>query len=618
MAWSDLEARSGTPQHPHLLNMCQAWLGAGCIELLYPAPDTNLSMYMRRGRPSPECVRLELWRNLWGIASAIEFLHGLTLNNTRGWRHDISPDSFLIFNSDIGKAIWKLGNLEVDSLHGKDLVIQEHRRAETEPKMIKNPVGNFIKEHPPPESRKVHANSIRTRSSDIWSLGCVFVEVLAWVFLPETSELASMPVDHTRFWLRDHDAVARTAQWTQDVLNGVTRENPEPSPARTLADLIKRMLNPIPQARCQISEVTTQLQDILSQQGGPHPQQDSGYPGFINKKDDRGLFLASDTESLPGLTEASTGSVDEDEAEFAEISAHELFVGMRPLVIEDETRLELGDPVSLGADELDTSLSNRKPEFLVPVDVDKTTLPGPQRVPLNLSMTSGQRRASNIEIPRTSAIKLAEDSSDRRYSVEDTESGLNPTGKVGGGASLASGQHVGSDTFTVPLVEEANLDSAVKAKLEDWWRSRSLESVKTKMGWNSLTGAERQRCVGREVMARPSKARVPEKFYAPAGPLSSFWGETMVPHFQMFVAHELKLLSQRRVPSGTFIFELLIVETKNWLSLSGGSIQRRPVICMIFQNDRTRKVWKRMERKLDSELSLGFELRFMVASVVLL
>lgn len=154
--------------------------------MLFPYAECNLRQYMgwvSFGEPKKETI-LWLLEQFRGLASAIHNIHDLSSaegsSNTStlaippavgpekksGWHHDLKPENILHFSSkDSELGTWRIADFGSGKVH-------TYRSGS-----INTRSANGTLTYEPPEAKSEGATS---RPSDIWSLGCVFLELLIW------------------------------------------------------------------------------------------------------------------------------------------------------------------------------------------------------------------------------------------------------------------------------------------------------------------------------------------------------------------------------------------------------------------------------------------------------
>jgi serine/threonine protein kinase len=157
-------------EDPHLVRILKAYKHGDTFNLIFPCAKTNLEMYLRDElyeAPQPSGDRIELsplWSQLLGLANALEKIinyHSpqLTSGEQRlyGYHFDLKPANILVEDSgtfiisDFSQATFKDvgGTSKVSGMGGTEA-------------------------YAPPE---IDGRDGYNRKYDIWSLGCIFVEV---------------------------------------------------------------------------------------------------------------------------------------------------------------------------------------------------------------------------------------------------------------------------------------------------------------------------------------------------------------------------------------------------------------------------------------------------------
>ncbi|KAL8776006.1 MAG: hypothetical protein Q9194_003448 [Teloschistes cf. exilis] len=175
-------------KHPndHIATHLATWTQDGKYYMLFPYAQCNLGQYMRRIPFGDPTKRKTLWflRQLLGLASALRQIHNLSgaenpaTSSTKllppedknlrksGYHHDLRPENILYFRThsyDDGEFyIADFGSGKVHTYRSGSI-------------NTRSPNGHPTYE--PPEFAK---ESKTSRPYDIWSMGCVFLELLVW------------------------------------------------------------------------------------------------------------------------------------------------------------------------------------------------------------------------------------------------------------------------------------------------------------------------------------------------------------------------------------------------------------------------------------------------------
>ena len=151
--------------------------------MLFPYAECNLRQYMERHAFSSPTKRNVLWllAQFLGLSNALRSIHNLSSPGTStnilapqqeprmsAWHHDLKPENILYFEGLGPRA----GSFKIaDFGSGKVHTYHAGRGSSS----TRSPNGTLTYE--PPETAKGGASS---RPYDVWSMGCVFSEMLIW------------------------------------------------------------------------------------------------------------------------------------------------------------------------------------------------------------------------------------------------------------------------------------------------------------------------------------------------------------------------------------------------------------------------------------------------------
>ena len=219
-----------------------------------------------------------LLHQVLGIANAVKHIHhhisgpepsppspGLVApvaeKRKSAWHHDLKPENILLFlNNLTTRGTFRIS----DWGSGK---VNEYRR--TSSIHTRSPNGTVTYE--PPEATSEGTTS---RPYDLWSLGCVYLELLIWaVFGPEAVDkfsderedecVSSSPTKDDAFWKKvGNDFVLRSSVIARmRRLEGVLAE-PSAPPFKELLGCVRRMLDIQAKTRIRATELSESLDRI--------------------------------------------------------------------------------------------------------------------------------------------------------------------------------------------------------------------------------------------------------------------------------------------------------------------------------------------------------------------
>lgn len=159
-------------KHPHIVNAIASYTTGEANYLIFPWAEGNLRQYWDRHsdnnyRSGYDVMRWTLQQSV-GLASGIESLHN---KGTRYGRHgDLKPENILWF-PDFDKDGNGLGTLKISDFG----LTRFHSTRDAHSRDV-HKYGTAV--YSPPEIQEIRRAS---QSMDIWSLGCIFLESLAWL-----------------------------------------------------------------------------------------------------------------------------------------------------------------------------------------------------------------------------------------------------------------------------------------------------------------------------------------------------------------------------------------------------------------------------------------------------
>lgn len=110
---------------------------------------------------------MDIMTQLVGLASAIKMMH------KQNYRHgDLKPENILVFTNDTNVGVWKIADLGLAKFHQK----ATHERL-----VPTSMIGAGTVSYGPPEPT-TNSESPRSRLYDIWSMGCMILQLVICLF----------------------------------------------------------------------------------------------------------------------------------------------------------------------------------------------------------------------------------------------------------------------------------------------------------------------------------------------------------------------------------------------------------------------------------------------------
>ncbi|QKX54772.1 uncharacterized protein TRUGW13939_01861 [Talaromyces rugulosus] len=316
-------------QDPHIVRIIKTYKHGSKYNIIFPRSRTNLRGYLREDKFVNPISPLEanpIWQQVLGVARALDRIINYDMDTGStdelgyyGFHFDLKPENILVENDDT-LLISDFGQATFVKRGGSSRVIG-HGGTDT---------------YAPPEIDNL--NERQTRKYDIWSLGCVLIEIVTVIVrgsrdLDEFERLrvtsaANMTDD--RFFETDPTFIGPGRKyrvkkvildWIQDLPMKVTSQTSK-NFLDEIVHLIKHMLAVDASDRAPSDEVVRHLDDILRQ----HQKRNDIQPELIQAKDGESTvgetklgeikyaFKMGDPAELwfKGVTTSSAYSFDDD------------------------------------------------------------------------------------------------------------------------------------------------------------------------------------------------------------------------------------------------------------------------------------------------------------------
>ncbi|MCJ1475995.1 hypothetical protein MMC13_004659 [Lambiella insularis] len=275
-------------QHPHIVRLLTSYSDAITATLMMqPAADYTLSYYLRTCSASAPVGR-ESWTWFGCLASGLQHMHD------RGVFHgDIKPDNILISNKQVYYTDFGLSD-----------IIPDDRSTISEAMFM-------TKQYAAPEVKR----GKRGKPSDVWSLGCVFLELMTLLLNQNVSERYVVEYGHenrrdcdfsyssnpnfVQAWIQS----LRVASYNAQALTSVS----------LLLDLCQAMMDPEPRRRPVAGQltklVTSEICCVVIELAASNLQMVESNLGFQIQDS-----ASKSNASAPGTTEKSSGNISQSDA----------------------------------------------------------------------------------------------------------------------------------------------------------------------------------------------------------------------------------------------------------------------------------------------------------------
>lgn len=280
--------------HPHITGHLASWTHRNKFYMLFPCAETNLGKFLRM-QPHPELANCNvrwLLLQLKGLAEGVRHIHllgparlgpdGLTAydpptqkQGRSGFHHDLKPQNILVFVSE---------NLDghEPAISERCLEISDFGAARIN--IILSQSGLESSNFSPQHSALVNGDPVysapdytldrkTSRPYDIWSLGCVFLEILLWAHGLSDSDLNDFDFDRmkshnsrsTKFWHQDDRGKVILKKAVVERLKQLQNHCQDRGVFKHLVTLTARMLTITPKDRPKAPEICHNLEAMLIQ-----------------------------------------------------------------------------------------------------------------------------------------------------------------------------------------------------------------------------------------------------------------------------------------------------------------------------------------------------------------
>ena len=291
-----LKALARVP-HPNITLHLASWTQDGRFYMLFPCAEFNLQSHLVQ-ESAPELKKefvLFLLTQLRDLAAAVEHIHNLNLGNSiqkpenvtltvggnlrvgtgrkyrhTGFHYDLKPDNILIFQRDKkADPVWRISDFGTAQIN--EIVLSGSQQPTDTNRVEESTLGD--PEYSAPDFAYQQWSS---RPYDIWSLGCIYLQVLLWTFgyggqglldfqvqRLKTSE--SQSNQSTAFWYRDRRSKLKLKPAVVTKLQDLQSYCQNRGVFDDLVSLTANMLTIVPKERPEASGVRSAINALLIQ-----------------------------------------------------------------------------------------------------------------------------------------------------------------------------------------------------------------------------------------------------------------------------------------------------------------------------------------------------------------
>ena len=269
----------------HIVTHLATWTQGGRYYMLFPYAQCNLRQYMKWvqfGGPTKENI-IWLLREFRGLAEALKGIHDLSGTGAlesapslvtprsgerkAGYHHDLKPENILFYKDTGPRGTFEISDFGTGKVH-------TYRSGS-----YNTSSANGTLTYEAPEAAKPGRKS--SRPYDVWSLGCVFLELLIWAILGFQAvedfrrkrigrrypESLTDAVEDDGFWqmLQNGDITVRKSveNWIETLKAAILQQKNQPF--KEVLKLVVRMLDPVKESRIPALDLYDTLDRIYKQ-----------------------------------------------------------------------------------------------------------------------------------------------------------------------------------------------------------------------------------------------------------------------------------------------------------------------------------------------------------------
>lgn len=236
--------------------------------MLSPLASCNLKVYLKNSQPRPGDSDFVLWelRQLCGLADGLRCIY-----NLGGYHHDLKGENLLVFEEGgCGGPTLKIADFGSAKIHPR----------RSGPRDDSNPTSSYYQGTSAYEAPDYLIRGKTSRPYDVWTLGCIFMDMLVWTFESMPSELEIFSDERrqtkgrrhgsdTMFWYVEWDGKYHRTHWKPGVrlrLQGLEDLCNSDNGRAVFTELVlttKKMLRMDPLVRPKAYEVHNDLERMI-------------------------------------------------------------------------------------------------------------------------------------------------------------------------------------------------------------------------------------------------------------------------------------------------------------------------------------------------------------------
>lgn len=308
--------------HSHLLKCLASFTFSSKYHMIYEKADDDLEKFMRARNNTTDTSSFsasDLARQLYGLAGALNLIHNQEMTGSHqnpnllgipqerssrtGYIHDIKPDNILVFiyNQNGKKQYWlRLSDFSCANVRDMVESVSGQKRDSWRTENKKSTPNYRAPEY-------LRGEKI-SRPYDLWSLGCVYLELLVW-FMEGYEALESFRRDRLRQVKPDNIddegfcyTTEKCENATVHLREGVTRKLEKMSACCTgdlkdIADIIPKLLEIDSKKRLTAGELVDQLKHLETDERPPFDYQKPSSLGASRMDPSQAPAYESDSDS---------------------------------------------------------------------------------------------------------------------------------------------------------------------------------------------------------------------------------------------------------------------------------------------------------------------------------